>query len=58
MKYRQAKKIVKKRFNGCIYCDPSLNKAIIVYVHHRKKTTKWYEKNGTIKELRHFYEKI
>ena len=58
MKFRQAEKIVKKRFNGwLLYNDPSLNKAIVVYIHHKKKSNpRFYEIRGIIKELRNFYE--
>ena len=59
MKYRQAKKIIKRRFDGSlVYNDPSLSKAIVVFVHHQKKTNPYfYESRGIIRELRMFYEK-
>lgn len=57
MKFRQAKKICMRLVLCSIgYNSPTIDKAIVVYIHHRKKSTKWYEKNGTIKELRRFYE--
>lgn len=57
MKYRQAKKIIKRRFCGWFYNDPSLNKAIVVFVHHQKKDHDYFEKRGILKELRDFYER-
>lgn len=58
MKYRQAKKICK-RLGLCSigYNSPTINKAIVVYIHHTKKNHSKYERFGYIKELRSFYEK-
>ncbi|MBR1387969.1 MAG: hypothetical protein IJ553_06170 [Alloprevotella sp.] len=59
MKYRQAKKIIKRRYDGGLtYQDSQMNKAIIVFVHHQKKThLRYYERRGIIEQLRNFYEK-
>jgi len=59
MKFRQAKKICK-RLGLCSigYNSPTVDKAIVVFIHHAKKSHKKYEKFGYIKELRRFYEKI
>ena len=58
MKFRQAKKIVKQRNPHDIgYNSPSVDKAIVVYIHHRKKKHSMYEKHGYIRVLRLFYEK-
>lgn len=58
MKFRQAEKIVKQKFDGwLLYNSPRLMKAIVVYIHHKKKTHKhFYESRGIIKQLRNFYE--
>ncbi len=65
MKYRQAKKIVESE-NRKGFVDLHWNakypahqwmKAVITYVHHRKKThLHFYESRGILRELRSFYE--
>lgn len=58
MKFRQAKKIVEQRNPPNIRNNsPSVDKAIVVYIHHRKKTNSMYEEHGYIRMLRQFYEK-
>ena len=58
MKYRQAKKICK-RLGLCSigYNSPMVDKAIVVYIHHKKKSHAKYEKFGQIRTIREFYEK-
>lgn len=58
MKYRQAKKICK-RLGLCSigYNSPTIDKAIVVFIHHTKKNHSKYEKFGYIRALREFYEK-
>lgn len=58
MKFRQAKKICKHLGLCSIgYNSPTVDKAIVVFIHHAKKNHKKYEKLGYIRELRRFYEK-
>ena len=68
MKFRQAKKIIIRErtkyekkgvrsWYGWLYGSSQWNKAVTVYIHHVKKTTDWFEKNGTLSELRKFYER-
>ena len=65
MKYRQAKKIIRREakkgihgYGGCLLGPPWWMKAIIVFVHHKKKTDyHFYESRGILRELRWIYEK-
>ena len=59
MKYRQAAKIVKQRHPCDIgYNSPTVDKAIVVYVHHRKKSNpNFYSSRGITRMIREFYEK-
>lgn len=67
MKFRQAKKIIKRELNnqvkgrmswyGWLWGPPRWLKATTVYIHHMKKTNlHYYESRGIIKEYRNFYE--
>ena len=58
MKYRQAKKICKGLGLCSIgYNSPTIDKAIVVFVHHRKKDHDYYEKRRIPSGIREFYEK-
>ena len=67
MKFRQAKKIIKRELNhqvkgrmswyGNIWGCPSWLKVTTVYVHHMKKNHRYFVVNGIVRELRYFYEK-
>ena len=67
MKYRQAKKIIMRDINkksgrryygSLMYASPRYAKAVVVYIHHRKKDhLHYYESRGILSELRFEYEK-